>query len=104
MRGYVADVLRVFQPASKGIVVHVRKLTPCFAALLPSFTFLAALAVTGALVAGGCGSGGSQKNPPLPDVVIRAVGAEDMRAKRITQWRETMVEGTPVVGRRRAPK
>ncbi len=54
-------------------MVHVRKLTPCFAALLPSFTFLAALAVTGALVAGGCGSGGSQKNPPLPDVVIRAV-------------------------------
>lgn len=29
------------------------------------------------------------------DAVIKAIGVEDMRAKRITQWRETMVEGKP---------
>jgi len=34
-------------------------------------------------------------NKLITDVVIRAVGAEDMRAKRIRQWRETMVEGRP---------
>ncbi|MBI5505863.1 MAG: hypothetical protein HY899_13790 [Deltaproteobacteria bacterium] len=51
----------------------MRKLTLRLPTLLPSFIFIAALAVAGALAAGGCGSGGSQDNPPLPDVVIRAV-------------------------------
>ena len=32
-------------------------------------------------------------NKLFGDVVIRAIGVEDMRAKRIAQWRETMVEG-----------
>ena len=31
-------------------------------------------------------------NKLFGDAVIRAVGVEDMRAKRITQWRETMVK------------
>jgi len=51
-------------------VAHVEKLTPRLATLVPSVCLLAALAIGGALAAGGCGSGNSQKNPPLPDVVI----------------------------------
>ena len=34
------------------------------------------------------------------DAVIRVLGVEDMRAKRIKQWRETMVEGGPDVDQR----
>ena len=37
------------------------------------------------------------------DVIIRAMGEEDMRAKRIKQWRETMVEGDPDAGQRGGP-
>jgi short-subunit dehydrogenase len=43
-------------------------------------------------------------NKFISDVVIRAVGAQDMRAKRIRQWRETMVEGQPADGKPRAPR
>jgi short-subunit dehydrogenase len=34
-------------------------------------------------------------NKLMGDVVIRAIGEEGMRAKRLEQWRETMVEGDP---------
>ena len=37
------------------------------------------------------------------DAVIRVLGVEDMRAKRIKRWRETMVEGGPDVDQRRGP-
>lgn len=34
-------------------------------------------------------------NKLVGDVAIRTIGVQDMRAKRIRQWRETMVEGQP---------
>lgn len=34
-------------------------------------------------------------NKLMGDAAIRTIGVEDMRARRITQWRETMVEGQP---------
>ena len=36
-------------------------------------------------------------NKLMGDAAIRTIGVEDMRAKRITQWRETMVDGKPDV-------
>jgi NAD(P)-dependent dehydrogenase (short-subunit alcohol dehydrogenase family) len=42
-------------------------------------------------------------NKLVSDVVIRAIGEEAMRGKRIEQWRETMVEGVPDSDRRGAP-
>jgi len=42
-------------------------------------------------------------NKLFVDVLIRVLRVEDMRAKRIKQWRETMVEGEPGVDRRRGP-
>ena len=36
-------------------------------------------------------------NKLMSDAAIRTVGVEDMRAKRLAQWRETMVDGKPDV-------
>lgn len=36
-------------------------------------------------------------NKLMGDAAIRTIGVEDMRAKRIAQWRKTMVEGKPDV-------
>lgn len=36
-------------------------------------------------------------NKLMGDAAIRTIGVEDMRAKRLAQWRETMVEGKPDV-------
>ncbi len=43
-------------------------------------------------------------NKLIGDVVIRAVGAEDMRAKRIQQWRKTMIDGQPPASKGREPR
>ena len=43
-------------------------------------------------------------NKLFGDVIIRAMGEEDMRAKRITQWRETMIEGDPGAGKLGGPQ
>lgn len=40
-------------------------------------------------------------NKLIGDAVIRAIGVEDMRAKRIKQWRETMVDDRPDTDPRR---
>jgi NAD(P)-dependent dehydrogenase (short-subunit alcohol dehydrogenase family) len=43
-------------------------------------------------------------NKLFGDAVIRTLGVEDMRAKRITQWRETMVDADPTGSRRPDPR
>ncbi len=43
-------------------------------------------------------------NKLFVDAAIRILGVEDMRAKRINQWRETMVEGDPDKGLRRGSR
>ncbi len=42
-------------------------------------------------------------NKLFGDAVIRVIGVEDMRAKRIKQWRETMVAGEPDADQGRGP-
>jgi len=43
-------------------------------------------------------------NKLFVDAAIRVLGVEDMRAKRITRWRETMVEGNPDRDPARGPR
>jgi short-subunit dehydrogenase len=43
-------------------------------------------------------------NKLFVDAAIRLLGVEDMRAKRIQQWRETMIEGSPDGDPRRGPR
>ncbi len=43
-------------------------------------------------------------NKLFVDAMIRVLGVEDMRAKRIKQWRETMVEGDPHRDQRGGPQ
>jgi hypothetical protein len=45
----------------------------------------------------------SASTAAMGSAAVRVLGMEDMRARRIKPWRETVVEGGPGVGQERGP-